>query len=85
MQDAARAIAFTYTTGEKNLNVDGTIALTFESTNEFARLENTATLGHDGTTMRGKTVAHLAGDQKLKYSWHAVKMFDPSDNGEAGQ
>lgn len=79
MQDAARAIGFTYTSGHKSLNVDGTIQLTFEGQSEFARLENTATLQPDGTTMRGKTVAHLAGDKKLKYSWRAVKMFNRSD------
>jgi hypothetical protein len=82
MQNAARAIAFTYTTGNKKLNVDGTIALTFESTSEFARLENSATLDRDGSTMRGTTVAHLADDKKLKYSWHAVKIYGPSDKRE---
>jgi hypothetical protein len=79
MQDAARAIGFTYTSGSKSLNVDGTIQLTFAGQSEFARLENTATLQRDGTTMRGRTVAHLAGDKQLKYSWRAVKMGNPSD------
>jgi hypothetical protein len=79
MQGAARALIFTYTSGHKSLNVDGTISLTFDTTSEVARLENRATLDKSGGTMYGNTVAHLANDKKLKYSWRAVKLFEPSE------